>query len=285
MRGLSRAGDASAIWHVMNRGVQRLPLFTGEGEQDQFIRLLQTFTVKADLKVLAYCVMSNHYHALVHGSGEQLIRCFHEVDRLWALTVNERRETTGHAFQGPFLSFRQRSQGWAVRTSAYIHLNPVPRMCRHPAEYPWSSYQVYLGTRREDWVDTAEVLTFCGMPTAAGRVAYKRFVEMRMELCSLGGAQTEEENVFEAAARELALSMSALQTALGVTQTEARHLAAYYGREELSLPMKSLARALGYKTADGLSVDLSRLRRRLEREAAYKDALARAVDLLRNQTL
>src|SRR5688572_14288664 len=126
MRGLRRKGGEETFWHVMNRGALKTRLFSADTEYKQFVSLLRTFAGRAKLRVAAYCVMPNHYHALVQGSGEQLTRCFHEVDRLWAVAFNDRREGRGHVFQGPFLSFPQRTAGWVVRTAHYIHLNPVP---------------------------------------------------------------------------------------------------------------------------------------------------------------
>ena len=121
----------------MNRGAQGTRLFADDADCRAFIDLLRKFTVKCGLRVFAYCVMPNHFHALVRGSGGRLTRCFHEVDRLWARAYNDRRNSRGHVFQGSFLSFRQHSEGWFVRTSMYIHMNPAGKRCPRPEDYRW----------------------------------------------------------------------------------------------------------------------------------------------------
>ena len=145
MWGYNRAGGDHVTWHVMNRGTQGQRLYASGPEYKEFTTLLGTYTRKNGLKVLSYCIMPNHYHVLVKGRGELLTKCFQQVDRLWALAHNDRSGQKGHAFQGRFLSFAQKSDAWVARTSRYIHLNPTPRLARKPEAYPWSSYRAYLG--------------------------------------------------------------------------------------------------------------------------------------------
>ncbi len=281
MRGLSRKGGDGSFWHVMNRAVQRLPIFTGEGDAPAFLKLLRTFLERADLKLAAYCVMSNHYHALVQGAGEALTRCFHEVDRLWAVEFNQRRASRGHVFQGPFLSFRQPTAGWVIRTSLYIHLNPVPKLVRRPEEHPWSSCAAYLeGAKAVDGLDPGLVLGMLDGERRKALDGYRELLRLRMSLKSSAKEAPEEDALRGAAAAELAAAAGGLVEALTVTEPEARRLAAWFGRRVLALPVATLAAALGFGAGPGLSTQLTRMKARMTREPGYKALAARAEELL-----
>ena len=281
MRGLSRIGNDGSFWHVMNRAVQRLPIFAGEGDAPAFLKLLRTFTDRSGLRLAAFCVMSNHYHALVRGPGEALTRCFHEVDRLWAVEFNQRRASRGHVFQGPFLSFRQPTAGWIVRTSLYIHLNPVPKLARRPEDHPWSSCAAYLdGAKAVDGLDPGLVLAMLDADRRKAVEGYRELLRVRLALKASAKEVPEEDALRGAAAAELAASAGGLVGALTVTEPEARRLAAWFGRRVLGLPVAALAAALGFGAGPGLSTQLTRMKARAQREPGYKALVARAEEIL-----
>ena len=51
-----------AWYHVMNRGVGRRDVFLNDTHREMFLELLDRFGVETH----AYCLMSNHYHNLMH---------------------------------------------------------------------------------------------------------------------------------------------------------------------------------------------------------------------------
>lgn len=281
MKGLSRVGGEDAVWHVMNRAAHRVRIFSSDSHYGQFLTLLRTFTLREGLDVAAYCLMPNHYHVLVKGPGERLTRCFHEVDRLWAVSWNEFREQTGHVFQGPFLSFLQHTAGWVVRTSAYIHLNPVPGLVARPELHPWSSFRAYTGDPSVvSWVNPGIVLRWCDEKSDGARSSYLRLVEERRKLKVPAPAFPEERKVSWARATELAGLVARVEESLGVSNEEARRLVAFYGRGTMLLPVVVLAHVLGYRRASSLSNVIHRMRIRLQREPGYRALASRADELL-----
>ncbi len=261
----------------MNRGAHKASIFAGDSDKKDFLNLLRTFTQRVGLKVGSYCVMGNHYHVLVEGSGEGLTHCFHEVDRLWALDFNGRRDGKGHVFQGPFLSFLQYSPGWIIRTSLYIHLNPIGRTYPDPGDYAWSSYECFLGRGRgASWVDPSLVLRHLGEDRSDAARAYRDFVAYRLNWLKNKGAPApnEENEIQRGRAMELGVSAQAVQKELGLDGEDARRLVALVGWRQGISPT-ALAPALGFSSANLLSVTLFRLRQRLAREQGLKSTLVR----------
>jgi len=51
-----------AVYHLMNRGDRRDPIFDGELDGELFLRTLDEACRKALWQVHAYCLMRNHFH-------------------------------------------------------------------------------------------------------------------------------------------------------------------------------------------------------------------------------
>ena len=62
MRGAEHLG--AAYYHCVSRVVDRQFLF-GEREKDEFVRILRRWEAFCGVRVVTYCVMSNHFHVLV----------------------------------------------------------------------------------------------------------------------------------------------------------------------------------------------------------------------------
>lgn len=68
-RGLIDQG----IYHVINRGNGRQEVFHKEKDYEAFVELLQEARNRWPVKILAYCIMPNHFHmALLLEQGGHL---------------------------------------------------------------------------------------------------------------------------------------------------------------------------------------------------------------------
>jgi REP element-mobilizing transposase RayT len=54
-----------AIYHLMNRGDHREPIFEGDKDRQQFTKALEEVCEKTAWQVHAFCLMSNHFHLVV----------------------------------------------------------------------------------------------------------------------------------------------------------------------------------------------------------------------------
>jgi hypothetical protein len=265
----------------MNRAAMRKTIFNGNADFVTFKGLLKKFTGRTHLVVAAYCIMPNHYHVLVRGSGEGLTHCFHEVDRQWAIRFNAPRDGKGHVFQGPFLSFSQKSVGRLLRTSLYIHLNPVPSLVTRPEEYAWSSYREYLNAGPDsDWIAPSEILPILGPDEKLSRREYAESINVRMGLNTWDGHLPEELALQHAQAAEIASAMPALTTRLGLGEDDAKRMAAFYGRTEMKIGVAVLSKALGFPSEGSLRVQVHRLSVQVSKDLKKHSLLKQAIELL-----
>ena len=56
--------EQSSIYHCVSRVVNRDFVF-GDEEREMFVLLMRRYEAFCGVKVLSYCVMSNHFHILV----------------------------------------------------------------------------------------------------------------------------------------------------------------------------------------------------------------------------
>ena len=54
-----------AIYHVLNRGDRREPIFKDDADPQRFLETLGEACAKTDWQVHAYRLMSNHFHLVV----------------------------------------------------------------------------------------------------------------------------------------------------------------------------------------------------------------------------
>jgi putative transposase len=59
------AETANVVLHVMNRGVRRLRLFDQRADYESFLRVVAEGRRRTGIRILAYCVMPNHFHLVV----------------------------------------------------------------------------------------------------------------------------------------------------------------------------------------------------------------------------
>jgi REP-associated tyrosine transposase len=57
------------VYHVLNRANARLPIFDKPADYEAFERILAEGVERYDMRLLAYCLMPNHWHLLVWSRG------------------------------------------------------------------------------------------------------------------------------------------------------------------------------------------------------------------------
>src|SRR3954463_8000212 len=104
----TRQIQAGTIFHVLNRGNGRRNLFNKPADFDAFVKLLAEALKRFELDLLAFCLMSNHWHLVLRprrpGALSRMMA--------WLTVTHARRHHqhyptpgTGHLYQGRFKSF------------------------------------------------------------------------------------------------------------------------------------------------------------------------------------
>lgn len=145
-----------AIYHVMNRGDRREPIFRDDTDRQRFLETLSQVCVKTQWAILSYCLMGNHFHLVVETPMGNLVEGMKWFLGTYTLRFNRRHKVSGHLFSGRYKSLIVDGSGGGYLKSVcdYVHLNPVRAGLLRPeqkwVEYLWSSYPQYLKPAGQD---------------------------------------------------------------------------------------------------------------------------------------
>lgn len=140
MGRLARAVAAGVPHHVTQRGNGRRDVFVSDGMQGVYLSLWREHAANNGLRVLGYCLMSNHVHLVVVPEDEDALgRGIRRIHGRFAQFWNSARGGSGHMWENRFFSCPVAPQRvWAVMR--YVELNPVRAgMVDDAVAYPWSS--------------------------------------------------------------------------------------------------------------------------------------------------
>jgi putative transposase len=178
-----------AIYHVMNRGDRREPIFKDDADRELFLETLGQTCAKTGWQVHAYCLMPNHFHLVVETPQANLVAGMKWLLGVYTSRFNRRHKLFGHLFSGRYKSLIVDGSGTGYLKSVcdYVHLNPVRARLiaddQRLENYPWSSYHRYLQkhSRRPEWLSVRRLLGEWRVPadSAAGRRLFAAQMEAR----------------------------------------------------------------------------------------------------------
>ncbi|MEE9415175.1 MAG: transposase [Acidimicrobiales bacterium] len=168
----------------MNRGRSHQTIFHDDTDRQFFVGLLLEVSERFNVQTHAYCLMSNHYHLLMHTESALLGRAMRHLNGVFTQFSNRRYGRDGTLFRGRYASRLICDDAYLLWVSRYIHRNPVEAgLCAHATSWRWSSMRAYLGRAATPaWLDPQVVLGhFDNRPEK-----YEAFVEdlsLRDDMC------------------------------------------------------------------------------------------------------
>jgi putative transposase len=143
MPRVARVAPGGMVFHVLNRGNDRRELFDDHGDYEAFLRVLHQTRERIEVRILAYCLMPNHWRLLLWpaedgGLGAFMQRLTTTHERRWHL----HRDSVGrwHLYQGTYKAFPVQEDGHFYAVARYIERNPL-RAClvKQAQDWRWGS--------------------------------------------------------------------------------------------------------------------------------------------------
>ena len=182
-------------YHIYNRGVDKRDIFLDDQDYKTFLALLkvylapppptpapgpfktekpsrlkrrQSMNLTTEVKLLAYCLMPNHFHLMVkQNTPHGITKLVRRVATSYVTYFNQKYDRAGTLFQGTYRAVTIQDERYLLYLSRYIHLNPVKTTkigpistSESPAAYPYSSYHWYLAPVSPEWLDTSLILSY-----------------------------------------------------------------------------------------------------------------------------
>ena len=177
------------FYHIYSRGIEHRNIFLDDRDYLRFTTLLYVANSATPIHIsnfskwksfdffqlprgarlvdiTAYCLMTNHFHLLIHDPNGGNISIF--MKKLltgYSMYFNKKYHRTGSLFEGAFKAQHVNADEYLKYLFAYIHLNPIKiiepswketgiinkrKAEQYLATYPHSSYLDYCGEARSE---------------------------------------------------------------------------------------------------------------------------------------
>ena len=154
MPRVERVDISENIYHVLNRANARVQIFDTKEDYILFENILTEGIEKYDMRILAYCIMPNHWHLILNPKNDGDLSKFMD----WVTNTHTRRWHTGkgtigqgHLYQGRYKSFICQDDTHFLTLIRYVERNALKANLVKKAEnWKWSSvWRRENGTEKE----------------------------------------------------------------------------------------------------------------------------------------
>jgi len=147
-----------AFHHGMNRGINGENIFEGNQNKAFFLDFLEDAALKYKIRILAYCIMNNHYHLILQNTSGKLSDFFRYLNGSYGMYYRKSVGGVGYVFQKRFKSTLIQDEEYLVQAIAYVLLNPSRAgIVKDCTQYIWSSGNHYFSKEYTGIVDTGFV--------------------------------------------------------------------------------------------------------------------------------
>lgn len=138
-----QARQAGEFLHIIVRGIGRQILFEDDADRRKYLFFLRKYSAENDITLLAYCLMENHVHLLIHNANGASPIFMKKMGISYAYYFNQKYDRSGHLFQDRYLSEVIGDDAYLLAAFRYILNNPQKAGICKASEYKWSSYHDY----------------------------------------------------------------------------------------------------------------------------------------------
>ena len=147
-----------AFHHGMNRGINGENIFEGNQNKALFLGCLEDAALRYKIRILAYCIMNNHYHLILQNTSGKLSDFFRHLNGSYGMYYRKSVGGVGYVFQKRFKSTLIQKEEYLVQAIAYVLLNPTRAgIVKDCTQYIWSSGQRYFSKEYTGIVDVGFV--------------------------------------------------------------------------------------------------------------------------------
>lgn len=160
----------------MNRGRRCEEIFPDKKSYETFIDLLKELDEVYNVKITAYCLMSNHL--LVQTPGTNLSRAMRHLNGVYTQRFNRYHMCDGQLFKGYYKSIVVDVDSYLLELFRYIHRNPLEAgLVDSLSNYKWSSHNGYLSNAKKwNWLNKVFILSLFSSDKVESIKRDKQFV-------------------------------------------------------------------------------------------------------------
>ena len=170
-----------SYYHIYNRGAHKENIFYSDDQYLRCLNLLEKYSPKYSVSIIAYCLMPNHYHLVIRqNENGSISRCIQTTFNAYSQTVNLMEQHSGTLFQGKAKAKQIDSESSLIQVIRYVHLNPVRAgLVQRPEDWHFSDYRNWILSPSEGHGRSELIFGRSSMRDTyfANAEDYKQFVE------------------------------------------------------------------------------------------------------------
>ena len=145
MPRIARKDIKTSFLHVMVQGINKEYIFDKEKYIQIYLQIFNNYQKDFNLTLIAYCIMNNHAHFLIHADDiKDIGKYMHKVNLIYTIKYNELNNRTGVLFRNRYKSEPIYDRKYLLNCIKYIHNNPVKaNIVEECGDYKYSSYNDY----------------------------------------------------------------------------------------------------------------------------------------------
>ena len=143
MPRIERFALGGYIYHLINRSNARIQIFDTEDDYKLFESILEEGKERTDMRILAYCIMPNHWHLVLSPKQDgDLVQFMSWITNTHTRRWHVAKETIGggHLYQGRYKSFLCEDDLYFLTLVRYVERNPKrANIVKKAEQWKWSS--------------------------------------------------------------------------------------------------------------------------------------------------
>ena len=178
---------AGNTYHVIQRGNNRQPCFSGPLDYVLYQDYLMDALLRYGVRLHAYAMMSNHVHLLLTPAcSEGISSVMSLLGNRYVQFVNKHYGRTGSLYEGRHRACLIDCERYLLTCYRYIDMNPVAaNIVDDPGAYYWSSYACNALGVCDELVTPHPVYLNLGGSTRRRCVAYRSLCEAQLKRAEL----------------------------------------------------------------------------------------------------
>lgn len=168
--------------HATTRGNNRRAIFHDPADYRAFFRVLDYAHEQYPFTIIAYCLMTNHYHLLIRSPEVPLGKVMAIINRRYGDYYRAKYGVTGYLYEGRYYAEKVDGPAGILTVSRYIHRNPIAAakpLAAKMEDYPYSSYYYYANAASSPYpyLELGHILPLLTQPYEPTHESYRIYCE------------------------------------------------------------------------------------------------------------
>ena len=143
----------TSFFHVITQGINKSYIFERAEDIKYYIKIMYQLTKEQKIKVIGYCIMSNHAHMLIETEEiKELSKYMQRLNTKYGKYYNKKYNRVSYVFRDRYRAQGIYTEKYLYNCLRYIYNNPVKAgICKNAEDYPYSNYKKIDGELDEDY--------------------------------------------------------------------------------------------------------------------------------------